>query len=153
MEIDAPRFEPLAMPALATAFRRAVIAHADGTIDEPAPEAVLQGAASTPYLVAHANLTFNRLGRSHREGKSSHFDVLDLFAFVRPAQPIAPSIGAIARALGHQVPRDLAAQALFLRQAANELLSEAQGWSERERKQAARIAAAMALSRWAWAPL
>src|ERR1700674_3829764 len=97
----------LTMPALATAFRRAVIARVDGSIDEPAPEAVLQGAGATSYLVAHANLTFNRLGRAHRDGKSSHFDVLDLFAFVRPAQPIAPSIGALARAVGHDVARDL----------------------------------------------
>ncbi len=143
----------LTMPALATAFRRAVIARVDGSIDEPAPEAVLQSAGATSYLVAHANLTFNRLGRAHRDGKSSHFDVLDLFAFVRPARPIAPSIGALARALGHDVARDLAAQALFLRVAAGELLDEAQGWPERERKQAARIAAAMGLAKWAWAPL
>jgi ATP-dependent DNA helicase DinG len=143
----------LTMPALATGFRRAVVARADGSVAEPAPEAVLQGAVTTPYLLAHTNLTFNRLGRTHREGRASHYDVLDLFAFVRPAVPIAPSIGALARALGHAVPRELTAQALFLRVAAAELLEEAQGWSEIERKRAGRIVAAMGLARWPWAPL
>jgi ATP-dependent DNA helicase DinG len=143
----------LTMPALATGFRRAVVARVDGSIAEPTPEIVLQGAVSTPYLLAHTNLTFNRLGRTHREGRTSHYDVLDLFAFVRPARPIAPSIGALARALGHDVPRDLADQAAFLRVAAEQLLDEAELWPERERKQAARIVAAMGQARWAWAPL
>ena len=143
----------LTMPALATGFRRAVVARVDGSVVEPTPEAVLQGATSTPFLLAHTNLTFNRLGRTHREGRASHFDVLDLFAFVRPAVPIAPSIGALARALGHSVPRALPAQALFLRVAAAQLLGEAQAWSEIERKRAARIVASMGLARWAWAPL
>ena len=141
------------MPALATGFRRAVVAHVDGAITEPAPEMVLQAATTTPYLLAHTNLTFNRLGRTHREGRASHFDVLDLFAFVRPAVPIAPSIGAIARALGAEVPRELDAQALYLRVAAEQLLDEVQGWSERERTQATRIAGSMGLARWAWAPM
>ena len=143
----------LTMPALATGFRRAVVVQADGSIGEPAPESVLQGAMATPYLLAHTNLTFNRLGRTHREGRASHFDVLDLFAFVRPAQPIAPSIGALARALGHDVPRDLGDQAAFLRVATVQLLDEAQAWGERERKQAARIVAAMGLAHWPWARL
>lgn len=143
----------LDIPALATGFRRAAIVRADGELCEPSPEEALGAASITPHLVAHTNLTLHRLGRSHREGKSAHFDVLDLFAFVRPAQPIAPSIGALARALGHDTPRTLADQATYLHIATAQLLNEAENFDERERKQAARIASAMGMSRWAWAPL
>src|SRR5262245_3035051 len=36
----------LTMPALATGFRRAVVAHADGSVTEPTPEMTLQAAVT-----------------------------------------------------------------------------------------------------------
>jgi ATP-dependent DNA helicase DinG len=80
-----------------------------------------------------------------------HFDVLELFAFVRPAQPIAPAVTALARALKLERPTSLPEQAMTLRAAAEMLLDEAAQMPGRP--MAARVAAAMGLSRWAWAPV
>jgi ATP-dependent DNA helicase DinG len=141
-----------AIPVLVATFRRAVIAHGDGRFEELSAEQASQAAHARPHMVVHAGLTLQRLGRvSRSEPRGSHFDVLDLFAFVRPAQPIAPSIGALARALKMPLPSSLPEQAMTLRVAAAQLLDEAEHVPGRP--MAARVAAAMGLSHWAWAPL
>ena len=140
-----------AIPALVATFRRAVVAHGDGRLQDLSAEQALVAANARPHLVAHAGLTLSRLGRTRSEPKGVHFDVLELFAFVRPARPIAPSVGALARALGLDVPASLPEQASVLRQAATQLLDEAAALPGRP--MAARVAAAMGLSKWAWAPL
>src|SRR5262245_30230278 len=89
-----------AVPALVATFRRAVIAYGDGRLQDLTAEQALARANAQPHLIAHAGLTLQRLGRVRSsEPRGSHFDVLELFAFVRPAQPIAPSVSALARAL------------------------------------------------------
>ena len=140
-----------AIPALVATFRRAVIATGDGQFYEPAPEKALAIAAQTPHLTAHSMMTLVRLGGLKSAPRAAHFDVLELFAFVRPAQPLAPSISALARVLGLPQPSSLAEQAGTLRQVAEQLLSEAD--KIQGRPMAARVAAAMGLSRWPWAPL
>ncbi len=139
------------IPALVATFRRAVIAHGDGRFEQPSAELALQAAASAPHLTAHTGLTLQRLGRARNEPRAMHFDVLELFAFVRPAQPIAPSVTALARALKLALPASLPEQAMRLREAATLLLDEAPNL--RDHASAARVAAAMGLSRWAWTPL
>lgn len=146
---NAPCQDIDALPALVATFRRALIAMADGQFKEPSVEQALVLASTTPHLVAHTGMTLNRLGRARNESRVSHFDVLELFAFVRPAQPIAPSITALARALKLPVPGSLAEQAVTLRDAAQLLLGEAA--QVEGRPMAARVAAAMGLSRWPWA--
>ena len=140
-----------AIPALVATFRRAVVATAGGEFAEPTPERALSIAASAPHLTAHTGMTLARLGGQPQAPTAAHYDVLQLFAFVHPARPIAPSIAALARALGLPAPASLAEQASLLRMAAMQLLDE----SERVpgRPIAARIAAAMGLSHWPWAPL
>lgn len=140
-----------AVPALVATFRRALLATADGRFAEPSAEAALAAVARTPHLTAHTAMTLMRLGGQRNEPRAAHFDVLELFSFVRPAQPIAPSVGALARAMGMPVPQSLAEQGIALRQVAERLLDESAGVAGRP--MAARIAAAMGLSRWPWAPL
>ncbi len=139
------------IPALVATFRRAVIAHGDGRFEQPSAEQALQAAARTSHLTAHTGLTLRRLGRVRNDPLATQFDVLELFAFVRPAQPIAPSVTALARALGLPLPVSLPEQGNTLREAARLLLDEAPDL--RDHASAARVAAAMGLSRWAWAPL
>ncbi len=140
-----------AIPALVATFRRALIAHGDGRFEAPSADAALTQASVTPHLTAHTGLTLQRLGRGRAEPRAMHYDVLELFAFVRPAQPIAPSVTALARALKLEHPASLPEQAVALRRAAEMLLDEAAAIPGRP--MAARVAAAMGLSRWAWAPL
>jgi ATP-dependent DNA helicase DinG len=139
------------IPVLVATFRRAVIAHGDGRFEELSAEQALFAASARPHLVAHTSFTLQRLGRARSEPRAMHFDVLELFAFVRPARPIAPSVTALARALKLSVPSSLPEQAMLLREATHLLLDEAAQMPGRP--MAARVAAAMGLSRWAWAPL
>ncbi len=65
-------------------------------------------------IVANAPLIRNRLfsNRGHRE--AGHFDVLELFAFVRPAQFCAPSPAGLALACGFPEPEDARVRSLVL---------------------------------------
>ncbi|ESQ85921.1 helicase [Asticcacaulis sp. AC466] len=67
-----------------------------------------------PLIVANAALLRTRLfgNRSHREAR--HFDVLELFAFVRPAHFCAPSVAGLALACGYAEPQTPEAQAHVL---------------------------------------
>ncbi|MCE9522462.1 MAG: ATP-dependent DNA helicase [Alphaproteobacteria bacterium] len=150
MDSSAP-FDLQSVPALVATFRRALIAYGDGRFEQPTADAALRAVAQRPHLTAHTGLTLQRLGQARNEPRAMHFDVLELFAFVRPAQPIAPAVTALARALNLAIPTSLPEQATILREAAIMLLDEAPRL--RDHANAARVAAAMGLSRWAWAPL
>jgi len=81
-----------------------------------------------PLLVVNAPLIRQRLfgARSFREAK--HFDLLELFAFVRPARFAAPSVAGLALAVGFGEPEGAQAQAAMVFQVALALgreLSEA----------------------------
>lgn len=140
-----------AIPALVATFRRAMIVSANGQFFEPSPAKALSLATEVAHLTAHTAMTMGRLGGQRNEPRAAHFDVLELFAFVRPAEPIAPSVSALARALGLALPESLAEQGIALRRAAEALLDESE--KVKNRPMAARIAAAMGQSRWPWAPL
>src|ERR1700741_2940970 len=106
------------IPELVGTFRRAVIAHGDGRFEQPSAEEALKATTRGSHLTAHTGLTLRRLGRTRHNPLAIQYDVLELFAFVRPAQPIAPSVTALARALGLAAPGSLPEQASALRQAA-----------------------------------
>jgi len=54
-----------------------------------------------PLLVCHAPYTFSRLNLS----APGHLDILELFAFVRPAVFCVPTVGGLCRALGLPMPQ------------------------------------------------
>src|ERR1700678_432667 len=90
---------------------------------------------SGQVLVAHAAFVSGRLKTSPREPL---FDVLELFAFVRPGVPFVPSPVGLARALGLEIPTNAAEQAKTLHIAAEHLLAEfrAQPLPQRARSRA-----------------
>ena len=79
-------------------------------------------------------------------------DVLELFAFVRPAQYCVPSPRGLARALGLPPPETDEDAALALHVAARQLLEELRLLSERERSRLAPLASSLIASGWRWAP-
>jgi ATP-dependent DNA helicase DinG len=84
-----------------------------------------EGAFTTaPVMVAHASLTARRLGLSPPPRSPDILDVLELYAFVRPARFCAPSPSGLALALGLSEPKGAEAQAEALRHAAGALLRE-----------------------------
>ena len=137
-------------PALAvTPGPRAATADGEGAraLTPAAARALFQRG---PVLVAHAGLSAKRLGLAAPARSAGLFDVLELFAFVRPARFCAPSAVGLARALGRPEPRGPVEQAGALHEAAAALLDElaAEPWPTRE--EALATAETLARAGWPW---
>ncbi|MGH7120937.1 MAG: ATP-dependent DNA helicase [Acetobacteraceae bacterium] len=139
-----------AAPALVAGAGQAVLLEADGVFHHlPAATAAAALRRLPPPLVVHAPATFRRLGLSARPA----FDLLELFAFVCPACPAAPTVRGMALALGDPVPTGLEAAAALLPRLASLLLRRLAG--ERAlsaNAEAAGLAALMGQAGWGWAP-
>ena len=132
----------------------------------PGPRAALAGAEAQevsvgaarrafeggPVLVAHAALTARRLGLSPPARARDLLDVLELWAFVRPARFCAPSPAGLARALGRPEPKTPAEQARALGEAATELLAELAEAPTPSREEALAVASTLERAGWAWGP-
>jgi len=140
-------------PALAVApGPKAALAHAE-TVETLKPGAARDAFRVGPILVAHAGMTARRLGLSPPARARDILDVLELYAFARPARFCAPSPVGLAVALGLPDPRTLEAQANAMRLAAETLLAElaAAPWPSREETLA--VAETLERAGWAWGPL
>ncbi len=101
---------------------------------------------SAPPIVCHLTATARRLGCP----PFAAFDVLELFAFVRPAAFVLPTPGGVAAALGLPPPESRDDEAKTLIEAPAALLDELAALLPKEREDAVPIAQAMAAAVWAW---
>jgi ATP-dependent DNA helicase DinG len=106
---------------------------------------------SEPVLVAHASLTARRLGLAPPARSPRLFDVLELFAFVRPAALCAPSAVGLAQALDMPVPKGVADQAATIRAGAQALLAELGAAPTPSREEALAQAETLGRAGWPWA--
>ncbi|MGN6208733.1 ATP-dependent DNA helicase [Asticcacaulis sp.] len=106
-----------------------------------------------PLIVANAALVRTRLfgNRQHREAR--HFDVLELFAFVRPAQFCAPSVAGLALACGYPEPQTPEAQAQVLFDVVTRLCEDLKTTPLGFRLVAQSGVRLMEKQGWPWAPL
>ncbi|QYC09550.1 ATP-dependent DNA helicase [Brevundimonas nasdae] len=128
---------------------------AGAVCDEAGARKIGRGAAegfftAGPVLVAHASLTARRLGLTPPPRSSDLMDVLELYAFVRPARFCAPSPTGLALALGRAEPKSPEEQATALRDAAAALLGELAAPAYPEREAAYVLALTMQRAGWAW---
>ncbi len=131
-----------AAPALVAGTRTSAWITAEGEVEElPRTQAIRRAMAEQP-LVCHAIATAARLNTEPFPA----FDLLDLFAFVRPARFCRPNPAGIATALDLPVPKDAVDGAVVLQRAAAQLLDEA----ARLDHHAKALAATMARAGWAW---
>ncbi|MBM3506593.1 MAG: ATP-dependent DNA helicase [Alphaproteobacteria bacterium] len=133
-------------PTLVARGRRAVWVSADGEIEELAPSAAGARAGASEPFVCHAPATAAKLGLKRLVG----FDLLELFAFVRPAKFCVPTPGGLAAAVGLPAPADLVSEAVALRDAADALLRELRG--EAGNDQTVALAQYLSAAAWNWAP-
>ncbi len=151
-EVDDPR----AWPALVAGAGGAVVVDAAGEVERLSRPQAAERFTSRPHLVAHAGFTARRLGLSEpgrrAAGLPAHADVCQLFCFVRPARPLAPSAASLARALGLPPPADLESQARALRAAASALMDDLAARDDADRREAAALAAVAGRAGWAWSP-
>ena len=146
--IDLPR------SALAATALGVIIASNDKSGEFSAAEG-LKRLAGEPHLVCHAPYTIERLAlianaqRETRRAASQvrHFDVAELFLFVRPAQFAVPTPKGIARSLGVRERDDAKA----LRLSAGVLLKDLSRPDYPHRREVMQIAGFLAGSNWPWA--
>ena len=119
----------------------------DGEVEElRGAEAMTRAGKETP-IVCHALATATRLGAK----SVAAYDVLELFAFARPAQFCLPTPGGLAAVLNLAPPGDAADAAVTLQQTAQALLAEL-GATKENRENLGAMAMIMTQSGWRWGP-
>jgi len=101
-------------------------------------------------MVAHAALTARRLGLAPPPRTPQILDVLELFAFVRPARFTAPSPAGLAQALGLHAPHGAEGFAAVLAPAADQLLAELADPAYPGRNEALSLAESLRRAGWGW---
>lgn len=134
-------------PVIAVGLSSAGWLDTEGELARIDIETARERARVAPVLACHAPATARRLGLD----KLPAYDLLELYAFVRPASFCTPTPRGLADALALPMPRDLEGAAQSLHRAAVALLSElsARGGEDRD---AAGIAWEMAKGGWRWGP-
>jgi ATP-dependent DNA helicase DinG len=141
--------------ALAVAPGKAALVTTDGEI-ELWPQARARGEFGRQrFLIAHSVFSGRRLGVQGTIPLNWHFDVLELFAFVRPAFFCLPTPTGLARALGllkaDGPALELDDEANILVDAARSLLQALTGPRYPHKAEARRTALAMKAAGWPWA--
>jgi len=142
---------PLArLPAIAVTITGAVWVTGDGRWEALAADEAGARIAGEACLLCNRPLVARRLSATPLEA----YDVLELFAFVRPARFTLPTPTGLAEALALEPEgADPAGPARLIRRAAERLLADLGAETYRYARGAAAIAEAMGRSGWPWAPL
>ncbi len=141
-----PALPPL--PALVAGHGRAVLLATNGVIVPVQAGSVARQLGAARPLVVHGPATLQRLGNPAIDV----LDVLELFAFICPAQSLAPTPAGLARALDMEVPASLESAAHALGEMADTLLARlAAGRDMPLNRDAAGLAARMGTQGWGWA--
>jgi ATP-dependent DNA helicase DinG len=143
-----------AAPVLLAGIGRAVWIDADGEVLTLSGAEAAKRARQTPPLLCHARATARRLDCDPFPA----FDLLELFAFLRPASFCAPTPHGLAAALGRPKPADPEAAAIALPGLAEAMLAELAargrepGHGLGGDRDAPGIAWLMAQAGWLWGP-
>ncbi|MEE8351605.1 MAG: ATP-dependent DNA helicase, partial [Rhodospirillales bacterium] len=133
-----------AHPAIAPGARQTAWLSPDGEIETiTSIEASKRIRGDTLPVVCHAKMAARKLGCA----EFAAFDVLELYAFVRPARFVLPTAKGLAQALGLALPGNIESEAECLLATAGALLAEL---AESGDPLALPIAQAMAISGWPW---
>lgn len=136
-----------AIPALVPAPSGALLAFGDGTNRAIGREEARALFRSGEVLIANTAFVAGRLGTTPAKPL---YDVLELFAFVRPAIPVVPSAPGVAGAMG--VPMDSApgTPARGLHESAKRLLEQLHDMSDGERARLRPLAHVLSAAGWRW---
>ncbi|MEQ8389148.1 MAG: ATP-dependent DNA helicase [Alphaproteobacteria bacterium] len=138
--------DPATLPVLIAGFQAATWLTGDGETADLSPTEATRYARATAPLLCHGLATARRIGADPFPA----YDLLELFAFVRPAHFTVPTPAGVAEAVGLTPGQDRARQAAGLRQAAQRLLTELSTLPPDDRKRARGLAARMAGAGWPW---
>ncbi len=133
----------------------------DGEVVEWDAEAAINVLAEQPLMVCHRRFTARRAAGAAGRNGAAHgkslfpglFDILELFAFVRPARFCVPTPAGLAQQVGLAAPANAEEAALALHLITNALLSELSHDAYPDREETVRMAMALRDTGWPWAPL
>ncbi len=139
--------EPLPLPAIHASHAGTWLRDSNGSTRGCSKGEAVMAAADTPLLLLNAPLVANRLGYPDLSG----LDLLELFAFVRPARFCVPTPKGLAEALDLAVPDSDDEVPLLLQLAAARMMEicESTDWAERDG--AWSTLQSLARLRWPWA--
>jgi ATP-dependent DNA helicase DinG len=137
------------IPALVPAPGGALLRFVDGSSRMAAWEEARALFRSGEVLIANTAFVAGRLRTAPAKPL---FDLLELFAFVRPAVPFVPSALGLARALGLPMESSPDAPARHLREAAERLLQELREFPDGERVRLRALGGLLAGAGWRWGP-
>jgi ATP-dependent DNA helicase DinG len=140
---------PLPLPALHATHAGIWIASANGEVREAGRGEAIARAAETPHILLNAPLVGQRLGYPELSG----LDLLELFAFLHPAQFAVPTAAGVSRTLGLDAPAGEAEAAGLLRRLAERMLDVCGDSDWRQREGAWTANATLHRLGWGWAPL
>jgi ATP-dependent DNA helicase DinG len=139
------------VPALVVGVKTCVWLTSDGEVETLT---LADAARRLPGNLGAAPMVCHRAscGRRLRTGSFSGFDVLELFAFVRPARFCLPTVRGIAESLGLPLPQSLEQEAETLFAVAVTLLQELADPDRPQGADAGPVAQAMSRGGWPWGP-
>jgi ATP-dependent DNA helicase DinG len=145
---DAPRLLLPEAPVVVLGLRQAAWLSPDGEIERIDLAELAARLDSQAVMLCHGRAIERRL----RRPLPGAYDLLELFAFVRPARFCVPTPRGLAEALGLDIPDDLDASALALVEAARALLLELmpQTGTAAAAAEVRGIAGGMARAGWPW---
>ncbi|MDP7375230.1 MAG: ATP-dependent DNA helicase, partial [Alphaproteobacteria bacterium] len=135
-----------AFSALFPDFNDVVIISSDGEITRKDRGVAAEFTQQQRYLICHRKWSEARLQKELPKTA----DVLELFAFVRPAQFCLPTPAGLAARLGLAVPVSPEDKALTLFHAAQKLLDELADQPDKVKQKLARLADMMGRGGWQW---
>src|SRR5262245_6548256 len=138
-----------ARPVLVAGFAEAAWLTPDGRVEMLEPVLAARRALVEAPVVCHAPATFRKL----KSQRAPVADILELYAFVRPASFCLPTPRGIALAMGLPLAdhAPLSDQARLLAQAARALLGELTATTSKRRRLSG-LATLMARAGWVWGP-
>ena len=138
---------PLPLPSLHATHAGIWVVEAGGDAREASRGEAIARAAETPHLLLNAPLVGQRLGYPEISG----LDLLELFAFIHPAQFAVPTPAGMCRALGLEPPTGETDAAAALGRIAAALLARLSDPSWKEREGAWTANATLQRLGWGWA--
>lgn len=138
------------LPVASVGVTSATILSPEGVFDTVSLDEAADQLSREPHLLVNRVVAARRLGLPALNA----YDVLELFAFVRPARYCLPTIGGMISALTLEIatgnPED---DCLAIQDIAGRLLEDPAAQTYRYRAGASRVAMMMARAGWPWGPL
>ena len=144
-----PRPEALELPALHASHAGVWLLGSNGMTREVSRSEAISAASDTPHLILNAPLVATRLGYPDLSG----LDLLELFAFVRPARFCVPTSRGLANACALPSPESDGDVPRLLQAAAAALLTDCEDEEWFAREGAWSSLQSMTRLRWGWAPI